>query len=264
MSITLIVLLAEVVLVFIGLTGFLFYLRWKREKIKTAEFESLLTNFDVQVGERKVQLIHFLEENYAMETKDAEESANFMIEAEKNFLQQFLTQQIEKKPVTDFHQNLCELLDQYLYFVPSLKTENEKTNIVQAQDDVVNEALDDDVELVETNENPVDEENTAESNKTDSENSIDSDKTEISEDIQNLSDDISIKSETVNEIVQKDIDPKQTESTASVEPEIVAEESIVESNESEAEPDWGDAFAESGDEADETTEAAYEAEKNKS
>ncbi len=264
MNITLIVLLVEVVLVSVGFTGLMFYLRWKRKKIETSEFESLLINFDNQVEERKAQLINLLEENYGLETKGAEESASFMIEAEKNFLQQFLTQQIEKKPVNDFHQNLCELLDQYLYFVPSLKTENEKMNIVQPQfhEDVSNENLDRDIEL---NKNYADELNTAELNKADSKNTAsDLDNTEISEDVSDSNVDISTKSEADIEAVSKDINPKQTESAASVESETLVDETIVESNESEAEPDWGDAFAESGDEIDKTTEAAFEAEKNTS
>jgi len=123
MSTTLVILLVETVVILLGVVGFLFFLRWKRNKTITAECEKLLDNFSSREDERKAQLIQFLEENYDLKTEAAEESAGYMIEAEKQFVQQFIKQQLEQTSITDFYGYLCELLDQYLYFVPTINRE---------------------------------------------------------------------------------------------------------------------------------------------
>jgi len=87
-----------------------------------------LDNVDSQQEERKSQLAEFLINSYALETEKAKETSEFMVEAEKLFLQQFLKQQIEQTSVTDFYQNLCELLDQYLYFIPTVNSEKDSPN----------------------------------------------------------------------------------------------------------------------------------------
>jgi len=128
MNITLIILVVEVAVVLLGIVSFLFFLRWKGNKDKAAEFEKLLDNVDSQQEERKSQLAEFLINSYALETEKAKETSEFMVEAEKLFLQQFLKQQIEQTPVTDFYQNLCELLDQYLYFIPTVNSDKSSTD----------------------------------------------------------------------------------------------------------------------------------------
>ena len=128
MSITLIVLVIEVIVILLVAVGFLFFLPWKRSKAKTVEFEKLLDNIASKEDERKAQLIQFLEERHALKTEAAEESAGYMVEAEKQFLQYFIKQQLEQTPVNDFHENLCELLDQYLYFVPTINIEQHAPN----------------------------------------------------------------------------------------------------------------------------------------
>ena len=128
MSITLIVLVIEVIVILLVAVGFLFFLPWKRSKAKTVEFEKLLDNIASKEDERKAQLIQFLEESHALKTEAAEESAGYMVEAEKQFLQYFIKQQLEQTPVNDFHENLCELLDQYLYFVPTINIEQHAPN----------------------------------------------------------------------------------------------------------------------------------------
>ena len=128
MSITLVVLVVEVLVILFGAVGFLFFLRWKRGKVKTAEFEKLLDNVSSKEDERKSQLIQFLEEGHALKADAAEESAGYMIEAEKQFLQQFIKQQLEQTSITDFYVNLCELLDNYLYFVPTIDIEQHESN----------------------------------------------------------------------------------------------------------------------------------------
>lgn len=145
MNITLVVLLVEAFVILFGVVGFLFFLRWKRGKVKTAEFETLLDTVSSKEGERKAQLIQFLEESHALKTGEAEESAGYMIEAEKQFLQQLIKQQLEQTSITGFYTDLCELLDNYLYFVPTVNIEQDVSN-----DDAPEQQENVEVEVFET------------------------------------------------------------------------------------------------------------------
>ena len=148
MNITLVVLLVEVFVILFGVVGFLFFLRWKRGKVKTAEFEELLDNVSSKEDERKAQLIRFLEESHALRTDVAQESAGYMIEAEKQFLQKFIKQQLEQTSITEFYVDLCELLDNYLYFIPTINIEQHESNddTAEQQDDEETEVLNTDSE----------------------------------------------------------------------------------------------------------------------
>ena len=152
MSTTLVILVVEAVVILTGVAGFLFFLSWKRSKTITVECEKLLDNFGSKEDERKAQLIQFLEENYDLKTEAAEESAGYMIEAEKQFLQQFIKQQLEQTSITDFYEYLCELLDQYLYFVPTINIEQHESrgDKLDQQDVVEVEALNTDAEDFDT------------------------------------------------------------------------------------------------------------------
>jgi hypothetical protein len=152
MSTTLVILVVEAVVILTGVAGFLFFLSWKRSKTITVECEKLLDNVASKEDERKAQLIQFLEENYDLKTEAAEESAGYMIEAEKQFLQQFIKQQLEQTSITDFYGYLCELLDQYLYFVPTINIEQHATkgNELDQQDVVEVEVLNTDDEDFDT------------------------------------------------------------------------------------------------------------------
>lgn len=123
MNSTVIIIVAEIFVVLSGIVGLLFYLRWKRKKLQSAEIDKLLDLIDSQHAERQSLLSQHLKENFNLQSEQAKESGGLMVEAEKQFLQQFLKQQIEQTPLTDFYSNLCELLDQYLYFVTSIKIE---------------------------------------------------------------------------------------------------------------------------------------------
>ncbi len=98
MSTTFIFLLVEVFVVLLGIACFLFYLRWKRKKLKLAEIEKLLDNINSQQAERLSLLTEHLKENCGAQDDPAEESSGLMIEAEKQFLQHFLKQQVEQTP----------------------------------------------------------------------------------------------------------------------------------------------------------------------
>jgi hypothetical protein len=227
MSTTVILILAEVFVVLLGIVGFLFYLRWKRKKDKSTEIEELLDNIDSQQAERKLLLSEHLKENCDMQNEQAEESCGLMIEAEKQFLQLFLKQQIEQTPMTDFYTNLCELLDQYLYFIIPVQTEQ-------------NLSTDETPLVIAETIKPVKDETV--------ENKAAEDEFDIGNEF-----DIGDEFGTGEEItVAEEAEP---------ETEVAGPET--EETEPEEEPDWGDAFAESGDEIDESTKDGYEADLKK-
>lgn len=215
MSITTLVLIVEVILLLLGIGGFLFFWQWKAKKNKTAEVEQLLDNIRSKEAERKSILTQYLEKAYTLDNTAANELGGYMVEAEKQFLHQFLQQQVQQTSLTGFYETLCELLDQYLYFIPSENGEK----VAIANDKVVDEN-DLDLEVIQTKSNNPknDELNVA---------------TEESKNIETDSD----KSDSGN---QEQI--------------TLAEDAKAESDE----PDWGAAFAESGDEIDESTKAAFD------
>lgn len=124
MNSTVYILAIEIALVLFLIVAFLLFFAWKRKKSRTHEFEQLLQNVTELQVERKAQLQQLLMNNYALGEEEASENSSYMLEAEKQFLQQFITQQIEQTPVTDFYQQLCGMLDQYIYFIPAVEQGN--------------------------------------------------------------------------------------------------------------------------------------------
>ncbi len=218
MNITLTILIIESIVVLLGISGFLFFLRLKKKSKKLFELKQILENISSQEGERKAHLVNHLQEGYALSSEEAEESAAYMVEAEKQFIQQFIKEQIDEASVVNFHQNLYELLDQYLYFVPtSAVVGNNPANVEQAE--ITTKAV-----LLE--------EKNHDSNEKKEE-------PDWGEAFAESGDEVD---EQTKAIFDSNNDEKESDSTVT-----------------EEEPDWGDAFAESGDEVDEQTKAGYEA-----
>ncbi len=187
MNVSLNILIVEITLVLFAVVCILVFLMWKHKKKVAMEFDKLLNKVNDQQSERKIQLVKFLIDDHALEVGEAEEASEYMVEAEKQFMQLFIKQQIEQAPVDGFYGNLCELLDQYLYFVPK-KDSDEETESSEDKDDMV-----------------------------------------------------------VSEEVNEAEDNKAVEGSSQ--------------QQEEAEPDWGDAFSESGDEMDGDVKEGYDAEK---
>ncbi|MFK5948624.1 MAG: hypothetical protein QM500_07640, partial [Methylococcales bacterium] len=120
MSATSSILILEIAIVLLVIVCILLFLEWKRRKTFSQQLEQLLQAIDEQQKPRLSTLTQLLENEYALDSSAAQESAEYMIEAEKQFMQQFVKQQIEKTTIAEFYQSLCGLLDQYLYFVPKL------------------------------------------------------------------------------------------------------------------------------------------------
>lgn len=199
MNASLNILIIEIALVLFIIVCVLAFLIWKRKKITAKGLEQLLDNVESRQDERKQQLAEFLIKDYALDADEAKESGEYMVEAEKQFMQQFVKQQLEQTAVTDFYGNLCELLDQYLYFVPK-KGSEESVPV----------------------ENEVDEPEV-------------SDTQDATEEVENT---------------EADTDEFGSDAEQNAE-------------EKEAEPDWGDAFSEAGDEMDADAKEGYESELKK-
>jgi len=217
MSATLSILVIEIATVLMSIVCVFVFFGWKRKKRRGNEFDQLLEGINSHQNERLAQLMQYLMKDHALPEDEAKESSEYMIEAEKQFLQQFIKQQIEQTPVTEFYDNLRELLDQYLYFVPKKDLENTSSTEKELVEQVV-----------EKSEAP----------KPNAYNSF-------------ADPDSKVKKVTVvkkNKVVE----------AAEIEKAAAAAQ-----EQEEAEPDWGDAFAESGDAMDEDTKEGYEAGLNK-
>lgn len=226
MSSTLIVLLVEIGIVLLCIVALLFYLRWKKQRNKSIELGKMLDNFSRMESDRLSGLIRFFQEKQGAQAEDAEASAGYMVEAEKQFLQQFLKQQIEQTSIEDFYQNLIELLDQYLYFIPD-KNSAEINNSDSGVDNRPQPGVIED-DAIAIQDVKIQQESAVD-NEPEPEQKSDETATEIDE--------------------NKQASEQQKTDTESSE------------EDTEAEPDWGDAFAESGDSVDEETKSSFDAEK---
>ena len=237
MNSSMIILIVEMALVLLVVICVMGYLSWKQKKNRIAELEQLLENANDQQAERKVQLEQFLIKDYALEKNAAKESADYMVEAERQFLQQFIRQQLEQTKVTDFYANLSELLDQYLYFVPSISEQQETPGITK------------NIENKEGEEEKLIEENAfnAYGKANSKEDNVQLDELEnAAEDSEpDWGDAFSESGDTMDDDVKEGYEAGLKDEQGSTE--------------EEAEPDWGDAFSESGDTMDEDAKAGYDA-----
>lgn len=203
------ILILEMAVVLLLIICILIFFEWKRRKKTSSELEHLLEAVNEQQDDRKKKLIQMLVDDYSLDVAEAAESGEYMVEAEKQYIQQFAKQQLENTTVAESYLNLCELLDQYLYFIP---------NVIKEEKNI--------------------------------EESSETEKAELSE---NIDEPETIETENISE--QQDI----TEPVVDQDVDKQAEKKVEEVGESEEEePDWGDAFAESGDDMDEEVKQGYE------
>jgi len=192
------ILVLEIAILLLVIVGVLLFLEWKKRKALTQQLDQLLGAVEEQQQERVKTLTQYLETEYSLDASEAVESGEYMIEAEKQFMQQFIKQQVEKTTVAEFYENLCGLLDQYMYFVPKLSD---------------------------------------------------------------------LKGKVEPDVTPKPVEPVEV---VKLKPKNVGhnnlhltEKELEEKSEPEGEPDWGDAFSESGDEMDEDAKEGYDAEVKK-
>ena len=105
--------LSETLLALLFIAGLIVY-KSRERRHRHADFEKLLDDIKDRQGLRANKLIRHLGGRQHIGQADAQRLSEQLIEAEKTFLQQFLSQQLEQQSVASFYENLCQLLDTYL------------------------------------------------------------------------------------------------------------------------------------------------------
>ncbi len=105
--------LSEALLALAFIAGLIFFKSRERRR-RHADFEKLLDDIKDRQDLRAKKLVRHMIGNQQFDQADAEKLSADLIEAEKLFLQKFITQQLQQQPVADFYENLCQLLDSYL------------------------------------------------------------------------------------------------------------------------------------------------------
>jgi len=100
-------------LVVILITGVLLLI-WRNKNQRHREFERLLDDIKNRQTTRGNLLARRLADKLNVDKTDALGLSEQLITAEKLFLQQFFDQQMQQKPIEQFYEQLCELLDSYL------------------------------------------------------------------------------------------------------------------------------------------------------
>ncbi|WP_150050978.1 MULTISPECIES: hypothetical protein [Methylomonas] len=99
--------------VVILITGVLLLI-WRNKNQRHRDFERLLDDIKNRQTMRGNLLARRLADKLNVDKTDALGLSEQLITAEKLFLQQFIDQQMQQKPIEQFYEQLCELLDSYL------------------------------------------------------------------------------------------------------------------------------------------------------
>lgn len=91
---------------------------WREKRRRHQEFERLLDDIKDRHELRPEQLARLFTQKYRLEKPTAQALAENLILAERQFLYQFVEQQLQQQAVTGFYENLCTLLDSYLNALP--------------------------------------------------------------------------------------------------------------------------------------------------
>lgn len=108
----------ETLLVVIVVLLLLLGKNWRAKRRRHQEFESLLDDIKDRHEIRPEQLARLFNQKYRLEKPNAQALAENLILAERQFLYQFVEQQLQQQAVTGFYENLCTLLDSYLNALP--------------------------------------------------------------------------------------------------------------------------------------------------
>ncbi len=241
MSTPLLVLVVEIIILLLGLVVLLLFFRWKTKKEKTKDLEQLLDNIASQENTRQQILFDHLQKGYALEDEKAITLSTLLVNAEKQFMQVFIQQQIEQTAITDFHQTLCELLDQYLNTIPALNSPDLNLAVTVAEPEHVESPLD------AMQDNIEEEQSQLKSDNLEPDNNNESDTTEEAE-------------PSWDDAFSESGDKMDEASKEAIENEAATDAEIINEEEENGELNWDDAFSESGDEMDEATKQGMEAE----
>lgn len=103
---------SELVLSVIFLT-LLFAYKWRQRRRQHRDIEQLLVDIEARQMLRSQELSQCLQEHFGLDSESSGELSGQLIQAEKQFLQAFIAQQLRQVPISCFYEDLCEVLDAY-------------------------------------------------------------------------------------------------------------------------------------------------------
>jgi hypothetical protein len=237
------ILLVEVILVLLISLIVLLVFNWKRKKKNAIGIERLLVQVEESESTRKEHLVNFLTGQLSMEEQPALQQAEELMAAEKRFTQQFLEIQLNQQSASDFYQHSREFVDKYMQLIAEKLPKAINDNL-----DITSESSPEEQKDVNNSEAIEEERKDGEVQdvqpKSIETNSEESDSSEGKE----------IDPENVDETASENVESKEADKTPSSEAKSIEETKSSEGEEDEfaEEPDWGDAFAETGEEMDES------------
>lgn len=98
------------ILVFIAIV---FGFKWRQRRRHHRDIEQLLEDIETRQVLRGQQLSRRLQEHFGLDSEPSSQLSDQLIDAEKQFLQAFIEQQLRQASVSSFYENLCEVLDAY-------------------------------------------------------------------------------------------------------------------------------------------------------
>ncbi|WP_305909125.1 hypothetical protein Q9L42_007115 [Methylomarinum sp. Ch1-1] len=126
MNEALLIVLAEIIFILLMLLLTLLFVDWRRKRNHHRALQQLLNDVVEKEDQRKACLIDYLTDRRKLPHQIADDLSADFVEAEKQFISQFLEQQMKQAGVSDFYENLCLLLDKYLILMPAEKSPEER------------------------------------------------------------------------------------------------------------------------------------------
>ena len=146
MNTTLQIILWEAFIILSVLTVGIAVHHWRRAKNRQSSLEELLDQVSASETVCKEKLISFLVENHQLDNNKSAELCEDFIAAEKQFMYEFIQQQLEQVPVTGCYENVCRLLDNYLQLLTTTSSITNGEEPVSFYQEVRDEFVEDSTE----------------------------------------------------------------------------------------------------------------------
>ncbi len=206
------IILVNLVIILMLLLGFVLFLNRREKQHKQKEMERMLIELEENATSRQKQIVNNLTAQIGMSEQTALEKLENFVSVEKQLTHKFLEILMNQQPATNFYQYSCECLDNYVQLIAdNLPEPSIQQAIVEKQ------AAAEGQKTITSEQSIEPEENQVETSDAEPEQVIETNKDTAPE---------------TNDSPEKD------------------ETNQVEEDEFSEEPDWGDAFAETGEEMD--------------
>lgn len=96
----------------------LLFWQWRQKQHQHKHLEQLVDEISEQKSNRHKKIYGRLTNKYQLDKTSADDLANLLYDAEKQFLQKFIEQQMQNS-VEGFYEELCILLDNFLNALPA-------------------------------------------------------------------------------------------------------------------------------------------------